>query len=176
MVAPSNPCWPDKTSCRLPCVEPLPLINPNDSWIKRVFSLVKRTEFIITQDYVTHLPHIEAWCFIPQNFVYDFASVPRPFTLLFQPSGPWAYPAGPHDFGYRFGGLILSTGPGQPYQFVELDRSEIDLIFLFAADKANNLPRLNRVGYNALRLLGRFNHEPLEIGTVDWSSPVRRLA
>ncbi len=173
-IVPAKPLWPDKKSCRLPCVEPLPLVNPEDPWYKRVFSLIGRTEFMITQDYFTHLPVVEAWCFIPGNFVYDFASVPRPFTMFFQPSGPWGYPAGPHDFGYRFGGLLLSPGPDQPYEFFALSQYELDLIFLHAAHKANNLPRLNQAGYKALRVLGRFSYNPRPLAGVDWSTPVRK--
>lgn len=174
VITPVNPIWPAKDVCRLPCVEPLPLVRPGDSWLKRVWSLTKRTEFMITQDYFTHLPNIEAWCFLPGNFVYDFASVPRPFTLFFQPSGPWGYPAGPHDFGYRFGGLLLSPYPDQPFEFFALSRYEIDVIFLHAAHKANNLPRLNHVGYKSLRALGGLSYDPRPLAGVDWSAPVRK--
>lgn len=39
---------------------------------------------------------------VPAGFVTDFASVPRPFWMVFPKSGPWAPAAVVHDFMYRF--------------------------------------------------------------------------
>jgi len=112
------PLWPARTCCELPNVRPLPLVNPHAPWRKRVVACLSKTQYRFTSNYFTYSPGLGAWIFIPRNFVYDMASVPRPLSLLFMPSGVWAYPAGPHDFGYRFAGLFLSLGPGHPYRLL----------------------------------------------------------
>jgi len=169
-----EPRWPTRREALLPETRILPSINPLDPWIKRVFCITKKTQYIVTRDYFTFVPKYNIWIFIPKNFVYDLASVPRPLTLFFSPSGPWAYGSGPHDFGYRFGGLIISPAPSVPYSFVEMDKSEVDDIFLILSDKSNNLPVLNRLATATLRTLGTINYDPRDMASVDWSRPVMR--
>lgn len=176
VISPVTPFWPDKGSARLPRVEPLPLVDPESSWLRRVWTwATKNPEYLIIYDYFTHVPYQEGfWAFVPENFVLDFASVPRPLTSLFAPTGIWAYPAVPHDFGYRFGGLIISLAPNQPYSFVDFTRKEIDAIFNLMADKANRLNVLNTVGSATLRVTGSIAYKPRSIVGVDWSQPVRK--
>lgn len=169
----TNPLWPDKEDCSLPIVQPLPLINRNDPWYHRLSqAMFRRPQYLVLEDYFTFVPSVNAWCFLPKNFIFDFASVPRPLTFMFEPAGFWAYPAGPHDFGYRFGGLMLSPGPHQEYSFIPLSRYQLDLVFKSMANKSNRLPGLNAIGTVALRVAGSLCHDPKPVGEVDWNQHV----
>jgi len=50
----------------------------------------------------------------PKDFITDLASVPRLLWAVpgFSPSGPLAYGAIPHDFGYQYGYLLTERIPG----------------------------------------------------------------
>lgn len=167
-----RPVWPAKHDTELPTVRPLPLVDPHAPWWRRLLACLRRTQYRFVEDYFTWCPWLGAWIFIPKNFVYDMASVPRIGALLFSPSGIWAYPAGPHDFGYRFGGLYLSFALDKPYNFWPMTRRDIDRVFLDLADKATGLRTLNRSATATLRLLGSCNYQPRPLDGVDWTKPV----
>ena len=172
---PINPLWPDKDDTSLPIVSPLPLVDPDAAWFQRLMqAMFRRPQYKIVTDYFTYIPSVNAWCYLSRNFIYDFASVPRPLTFMFEPTGLWAYPAGPHDFGYRFAGLMLSPAPGIAYQFVRQSRSDLDHIFRSLSDKANGLSTINAVGTFALSVAGGLNYNPINIEDIDWTRPVTR--
>lgn len=169
---PHTPHYPDKDSCELPIVQPLPLVNPHDGPLKKTWWwLVKRTEYQVRRDYFTHIPGY-GWTYIPKNFVFDFASVPKLLCGFLSPFGVFAYPAVPHDFMYRFGGLLLAEEEHSPFTFQEFSRQQADQIFNRTANKATNFKRLNWLATKILRLWGWINYQPRDIYRVDWSKPV----
>ncbi len=172
-LQPDDPSWPDQDEINLPSkLNLLPVVNPKDPYMKRLLAfLFKRPEFMLTEDYFTYIHTIDAWVWCPKNFVFDFASVPKVLPLL-NPTGVLAYPAVPHDFIYRFGGLLVSYAPDTPYTFRELTRPQGDFIFKEQAQFANGLGILNTLATRSLTLFGGMNFKPRDVFNVDWSKPV----
>lgn len=169
---PPVPMWPEKNVIELPVVKGIPLINPSDRYLKRLWAfLTKRPKWIVHDHYFCYIDHFDAWMWIPPNFVYDFASVPKAIPLV-NPAGVFAYPALPHDCIYRFGCLMMSRGPGKQFVQIPIDREEGDKIFLDLAKKANGLGVLDNISTGMLRTFGGSNYKPRDIKEVDWNSPV----
>lgn len=171
---PKVPSWPDiNLEVEFPEVKQMSLVHKHDSTSKQIWDwLTKRSTYRITEDYFLPIPMMNVWCFIPENFVYDNASIPRVFGFLLRPDGILAYGALPHDFGYRFGGLMLSTGPDHPYTFTALSKSTIDDIFCDLNNKYQNLSYVNSVACWTVDKFAPWH--PMDIQNIDWSKPVSR--
>lgn len=164
--------WPEKHEVNFPDVTALPLWPENTGAFKWFFlSPFKRRRDIINIDYITYIPCLKKYCLIKKNFVYDKASVPQVVPGC-SPDGPLYYGSGPHDHLYRFGGLYLSEGPGQPFIFTKFSHLESDAIFTSLNNKANNLPKSNYTVEKILNIAGLITYKPRDITTVDWSQPV----
>ena len=171
-MQPANPEWPDKDSIDFPSMKLLPIIDRNDSWFRRLWSfLTKRPQYIITLDYFTYIYPMRGWFWCPPNFVYDFASIPKAIPLV-NPAGVFAYPALPHDFAYRFGGLFISAGYGQPFEFIPINRLEADNMFCDMAEQANGLYVLDHIATGALKMFAFVAYTPRDVFQEDWSKPV----
>lgn len=169
---PEIPLWPDKNGIDFPTVKRLQHVNPNDGYFKRVWTmLTKRPKYIIREDYFCWIPQADAWMWLPKNFVYDFASIPRIMPII-TPMGIFAYPASPHDCIYRFRTLLLSKGPGEKFVPVFFTRKEADLIFQHLANKASSMEILSFIATGMLRVFGGVNYKTRNILHVDWSKPV----
>lgn len=170
-MQPENPIWvPDLID--YPIIQRLPMVQPDDGYFKRLWTYsTKRPEFIVKQDYFTHVKLREKWMWVPTNFVYDFASIP--IMIPINPAGPFAYAALPHDFIYRFGGLFLSEGEGQPFIWTEFTRKEADQIFRKMSKRVNGLSFLSTAATVVLSVMGGRSFRPRDVFDVDWSRPVR---
>lgn len=171
---PINPQWPDKDAAvEFPLTRKLPLVNKNDNTGKQIWDwLTKRSKYLLVKDDFVYIPMLNAWSFIPRNFVYDNASIPRVFGFVLRPDGILSYGALPHDFGYRFGGLMLSAGPAYPYQFVELSKKTIDQVFKDLNNRVSNLKVVNAAAEWAVDTFAPWN--PTDIEKIDWTKPVSR--
>mgnify|MGYP003393857503 CR=1 FL=1 len=76
---------------------------------------------------------------VPEGFVTDFASVPRPFWIIFPPDGQYTQAAVLHDF---------------LYSEKKRKRAECDRIFLEAMTVLNVPPWKRWVMYLAVRIFG----------------------
>lgn len=171
-MQPLDPQWPEVGLIDFPSMKLLPVINRNDNWFKRVWSfLTKRPQYIVTIDYFTHIRKLDGWMWCPLNFVYDFASIPKAIPLV-NPAGVFAYPALPHDFAYRFGGLFISEGPGKPFIFIEVTRKEADDLFLDMAEQANGLYVLDHIATGAVKAFAFVAYKPRDVFQEDWTKPV----
>lgn len=169
---PERPLFPDKGVVKLPVVELIPFLDPKAKWYKRMWTFfTKRPKYIVYEDYFCWIPKADAWMWLPKNFVYDFASIPKMMPLI-TPMGIFAYPASPHDCIYRFRTLLLSKGPGEPFVPVFFTRREADLIFQHLANKASSMEILSFIATGMLRVFGGMNYKTRSIMTVDWSKPV----
>lgn len=73
----------------------------------------------------TYTTHAGERITVPAGMVTDLASIPRPFTLLLPPDGPWVSAAVVHDFLYETRGTCTwrgRTGCSRPYTRAEADR------------------------------------------------------
>ena len=171
---PLNIQWPSKDIDPIfPLTRKLPLVNHHDSTGKQIWDwLTKRSKYLVVEDEFLYIPMLSTWCFIPKNFVYDNASIPRVFGFVLRPDGILSYGALPHDFGYRFGGLMLSAGPEYPYNFVRLEKKTIDDVFCDLNNRVSGLKAVNRMAEWAVEVFAPWN--PQDIEKVDWSQPVTR--
>jgi len=169
---PESIVWPDKDAIDLPVVKPILLINLKHSLFKRIYTfLTQRPRFIVKEDYFCYVKTIGAYIWIPANFVYDFASVPK-FIPFIHPVGILAYPALPHDCMYRFGCLLLSEGPGHSFVPVNFSRRRADKIFLDLAKETNGLNVICSASTAFIRLFGGMNYSPRDILIEDWNNLV----
>ena len=79
--------------------------------------------------------------FIPKGFIYDGASVPRPFWFLYSPYADNDTGAGLHDFGYYIG---------------EWSQRECDYMFLYAMRHKELFFVQRGLGFGGVRIGGRF--------------------
>lgn len=171
---PQSPQWPGMESVDTPATRTMSLVDPSDTPWGQVWDwLSKKPLYIITDDYFTYCPLLEHWIFLPTNFVYDYASIPRFLTFILRPNGLLGYGAGPHDFGCRFGGMIMSSGPDEPYTFMPMDKPLVDDVFGDLNNKANKLKPINNFATWTVKTFGGKKHKNLmDINAVDWSKPV----
>lgn len=164
---------PEKDAANLPtCLELYPLFGSDYSYFRRLWAIFfERPKWRLTEDYYTYIDYFDQYTHIPANFVFDFASIPKIIPIL-SPAGAFAYPALPHDFIYRFGGLLLSPHADVPFEFVQISRKLGDIVFKTQAIKANNLKVLDAIATNLLRLFGKANYKPRNMFKEDWTKPV----
>jgi hypothetical protein len=166
--------WPGKEEANLPTgLDPQPLLEPKGWWGKNFGFIFERRKYKTTIDYFTYVDEMGMWMWCPPNFVYDFASVPK--ILPISHDGILSYGALPHDFIYRFGGLLLSSGPGYDFHFIKIDKSLGDRILRTQNIKSTKSPvpkAVHWIAHGILRLAGWANYKPRDILKVDWSKPV----
>lgn len=95
-------------------------------------------------------PDGEEFVHIPEGFVTDFASIPRPLKVLWpSPGGPWDKPAVVHDFIYRFGYVQRNGGAIR-----RVTRLEADDIFREGMDVTDTRETAEYCLYRGVRLGG----------------------
>jgi len=155
-----------------PWMEALPLWPQGTGAFKWFFlSPFKRTKYLIRKPYITYIPILKQWCYIPGNFVTDLASIPRCIPGIY-PDGPLIHGAVPHDFGYRFAAFYISDGPGHPFVLVQKTQRECDAIFTSLNNKSNGLEKSNKVIEKILNAVGGLSYNQKDLRCVDWSKPV----
>lgn len=167
-----NRVFPSKEDVNFPVVMGIPMWPRGTSRIKVLLSpMIKRREYIVRADYIAYIPALEKYCLIPSYFVSDLASIPKAI--------PWCSHDGllyrgsiPHDFGYRFKGLLLSEGPGHDFYFTALTQDCCDRVFTSLNDQANNLPKFNKAVERILNVFGDSSYGQRDIAEVDWTLPV----
>ena len=91
----------------MPAVRPIPLKMQGLSKWQRIKKLLFfRRKWELTNNYVLSIPWLDILIIVPRGFTFDFASVPRFAWPILSPIGVLLLASVPHDFGYRYGGLI----------------------------------------------------------------------
>jgi len=169
---PSNPQWPDKNLPNpSPIIQKQAQVDLGKGLLGRILDwLFNKPLFMVMEDFYIYVPCLVKWVFIPKNFVFDFASVPKALWFLFSPTGILAIGSLPHDFGFRFGGLMVSAGPEDPYKFVVMGQRAIDKVLESLTDKDANLPLVSKLVSWSLRIFAKW--KPIPMDDIDWSMPV----
>ena len=90
---------------------------------------------------------------IPSGFVFDGASIPKPFRGLLSPVGALLIPAIVHDYVYGHHCILLEDDASIRYrQFIT--KAESDTLFLEIANQVNGLSIINKVAYSAVKYFG----------------------
>ncbi len=139
-----------------PKIEPVyeELIKQNIS--KRIWKFItKRRKFKITTDYICWCSHINKFIFIPKKFIYDGASVPKILNFIYTTIGILFYGAGPHDFGYKYNGLLLVNEKTLELYFQQFSRLDLDSIFKQLCIEESNMPKAISFATLVVRLTGK---------------------
>lgn len=81
------------------------------------------------EDYILWAECIKKYIIIPKGFIFDGASVPKILHSLLGPTGLLLLGACPHDFGYRYHGLIVADEDSCSITFKRYAKHQLDLVF-----------------------------------------------
>jgi len=117
---------------KMPAVRPLPFGVAGKNYAKRLLTLVTfKRQWELVEDYVMYIPWLNITLFVPKGFVFDFASIPKPFWSVMSPVGTLMWGSVPHDFGYKYGGLLHQIDIDDAYiitQFITCSKSDLDTL------------------------------------------------
>jgi len=116
-------------STEFPIMKPLPLYH-DSGVIKRTknFFTLKR-QWQIKEESCIYSPLLKQFIYIPNEFIIDGASVPKVLHGFFGAIGILFYGSIPHDFAYRYKGLLLVNNATKNIYFKGFSKSEADHIF-----------------------------------------------
>lgn len=118
----------------------------------KAFGTFKRM-YKTTKDYILWSEYLQKFIFIPENFLYDNASVPKILNSVFKSDGILLLGACPHDFGYKYGGLLLVSDKGR-IVFMRYSKKELDTIFKELNTQENGLKKSSSIATFALTVAG----------------------
>jgi hypothetical protein len=137
----------------MPVMKPILIPTKNCGFLKRAWVwLVSTRQWEIYEDYVFEFDELQL--FIPKGFVFDGASIPKPFRSILAPVGLLLIPSIFHDFGYRHNHLLvksydkvfkLKSGAGKAYW---------DKLFFLMGQFVNGVHFANYAAWAALTVGG----------------------
>lgn len=135
----------------MPSVEPVPIPTKNINIFKQYLKLFSPRKWKLNKNYVLKLTD-NISIFIPREFKMDFASIPRPLWGILAPTGPLLVGSCFHDFGYRYGGILIIFK--NEMIFERLSKSEIDLLFKLITQKVNEITGFATIAETAVKVFG----------------------
>ena len=141
----------------MPQLKPLP-INSHDlpRWERIKAWLLTPRQWELVEDYCLYVDYLHAEIMAPAGFIFDGASIPRPFWPLLDPTGILLIPAIFHDYAYRHHELL--SGDGKPV-FVNQGQKFYDEMFRRISLQVNGIKTPDYAAWLALRLFGRFAYD-----------------
>lgn len=145
----------------MPIVKPLPIekIDKELSWWKKIWAKFKRKfvyrrKWILIEDYVLYIPWLDKWLFVPKQFIFDFASVPKLLHSIYGSTNLLLFGSVPHDFGYRYAGLLFINPINNETYFERWKKSDLDKLFNELNKWETGLSKGTFGAYAMLRLVG----------------------
>lgn len=123
-------------------------------WSRFTSFITYRRKFMVIEDYVLYVPSLEKHIFVPKTFVFDGASVPKILNGIFSPNGMLLLGACPHDFGYRYQGLIVVERSTGLLEFESFTKKQLDSIFKDLCEWESGMPIASSTATTALSLFG----------------------
>ena len=135
----------------MPKVQPLPIKTRGLPWYKGLWVwMSKPRRWELLEDYEIEVPGYGT-IMVPAGFIFDGASVPRPFWSFLSPTGLLFIPGLFHDYGYKYNKLYHST-IGMDYVInSDYSRKFWDDMFLYIANHVNGMDSINRIAWAAVR-------------------------
>jgi len=145
----------------MPKLLPIIIKTKNYPFLMRTFLwLTSVRQWEIVEDWAFCLPNGKT-IVIPKGFVFDGASIPRPFWLVLPPTGLLLIPALVHDFAYSYDYLwLLEREEGEKkYTKYKLDSGRYywDLLFRDIGENLNGMVFIDRIAWFFLYALGRIS-------------------
>lgn len=139
-----------------PNMRRIPLRTRGKPWGDQVkVWLFESQRWEITEDYNYLLPN-GRWIVIPKGFIFDGASIPRPFWFLLSPTGLLLIPGLLHDYAYKYNQLIAYFD-GKRIPYLEgAGRAYWDDMFKRIGKEVNGMSVVSDVTWAFLYLFGGF--------------------
>ena len=137
----------------MPILRPVPIQTKGCGFFKRVWRwFSSRREWELIDDY-SYL-HKGVRLFIPKGFIFDGASIPRPFWWILEPTGLLLIPSIFHDYAYQHDYLwhMLPEGPAMWKRGA--GKAFWDKLFLEIGEAVNGVHFANRVAWLSVTVGG----------------------
>lgn len=135
----------------LPKMQPIPIPTKRVPWYVALWRwLTWPRKWLITEEWEFVMPD-ETLITVPEGFIFDGASIPRPLWGLLSPTGLLLTPGLVHDYAYKYNrlegenGVLYSPGAGRLYW---------DRVFRDVAIHVNGFTPINYVLWWVLVLCG----------------------
>ncbi|MCP3683311.1 MAG: hypothetical protein GY861_11535 [bacterium] len=115
------------------------VLNPIKGWRKLFSIFTYSRKWEVMEDYFLWSDSLQRYIFIPKGFIYDAASVLKLLKSIYSGVGILFMGSGPHDFGYRYNGL-LTVNKKFEVIFLPCTKFELDKIFNGLCIEENKLP------------------------------------
>lgn len=144
------------TKLNMPIVRPIQIKTKGLPKYKAIWTwLTSRRKWEVVEDYYFKFEDIIYK--IPNGFIFDGASIPRLFWIIYSPTGILFIPSIFHDYGYKYGYYLIEgyfKWPGfHPYFSF---KSEIDKTFCRMSEKINGFKIVDLIPYLMVRWFGRW--------------------
>lgn len=129
------------------------------TFLQRLFRfLTYRRRWELMKDYAIWSETLKAFIIVPKTFIFDGASVPKLFHNLLGPTGLLLLGACPHDFGYRYGGLIVYYPNLRHVSFKLFMKHDLDKVLQELSARESSVPFTAWVAKIAVKMFGRRNY------------------
>lgn len=139
---------------RFPIIQPIAEDHPKNIFSRAKKFLTYRRRFSICAPAVIWSDYIKEYIYLPKTFIFDGASVPKALNNFYGPTGILLYGAPPHDFGYRYAGLLLVDQDTLEVFFEPYSKTTLDKIFKQHCTAENGLPKASFVARLGLKIGG----------------------
>ena len=138
----------EKMAITMPLMRPIPINTKGKPWWKSWWTWLKSTrKWEVIEDWHFYIEYLKLSVFIPKGFIFDGASIPKLLRMLYSPVGILLLPGLLHDYGYRYGYLVVKNM--SMYQIdVNLmcfTRSDWDELFMEVSKQINGFNIINRL-------------------------------
>ena len=141
----------------MPILKPIPIRTREVGWIKATWRWITKIRKWELVDEWHHLLPDKTEIVIPPEFVFDGASIPRPFWAILSPVGLLLLPGLVHDFGYRYDFLLRRNARGALVRYKEGEgRRFWDRLFREVGIQVNSFRVINWIAWLALWAFGCF--------------------
>lgn len=140
----------------MPKMRPVPIPTKENHILVRIWrwiTYIRKWEII--EDWEYDLPDGDHTVIVPNGFVFDGASIPRPLWGLLSPTGLLLIPGLIHDYGYRYDYLWALNSSGEAYRYKKGAGQEFwDKLFNEVGLDVNGMAIIDRLAWAALALFG----------------------
>jgi len=144
----------------MPVLKPLPIKTKGTGsfWSKLATWACEIRKWRLYEDWSFYIKEdggAEHLIVIPADFIFDGASVPRPFWSALSPTGLLFMPGLIHDYGYRYDQLleIQANGKTKPYKS-RAGKEFWDALFMQAGEDINGFSLVSRIAWLGVALGG----------------------
>ena len=141
----------------MPKLTPIPIKTLGKGTFARIWAWVTEVrKWKVVEDWEYELPN-KTIIIIPENFIFDGASIPRPLWGVLSPTGLLLIPGLIHDFGYRFDYIWVLDSDNKVYKDkVGAGQEDWDKLFYEVGLKVNGMKIINLLAWLVLASLGKY--------------------